>query len=194
MQETQGITGDYQLGIRIRMKKYLLVLFVALLTAYAASASTVSLAWNASASASTNEVINYRVYWGPGAGFYTNYVSAGTNLTVTVSNLMDRRIYYFAATAVNTNGEESVFSNEVSHLLNPLTNVVLSISMVNKPPRAKLQAKLYPNAPVVVWVKYTVQGTQWIALVTNKANASGVWTYTNGNGKSQKYYKIEVTQ
>ena len=42
---------------------------------------------------------------------------AGTNLTVSVSNLVEGTTYYFAATAVDTNGLESDYSTEVSTLI-----------------------------------------------------------------------------
>ena len=48
---------------------------------------------------------------------YTNVVAAGTNLTVSISNLVEGTTYYFAATAVDTNGLESDYSAEVSRSL-----------------------------------------------------------------------------
>ena len=62
-------------------------------------------------------------------------VAAGTNLTVSVSNLVEGTTYYFAATAVDTNGLESDYSTEVSTVadnrpptLNALANLTINES------------------------------------------------------------------
>lgn len=95
------------------------ILTLCLLSCLTASAQSVKLAWDASPS--TN-VFNYSVYWGPGSRFYTNSINFGTNLTCTITNLVPYTTYWFAATAMDTNGVESDFSNEAK--LVPPTNVV----------------------------------------------------------------------
>ena len=62
----------------------------------------VSLAWDASAG--TNVIARYKIYWGVATRTYTNSVSAGTNLTCTVSNLVRGRAYFFTATALDASG------------------------------------------------------------------------------------------
>lgn len=73
---------------------------------------TVTLAWDASPG--TNVIANYNVCQGVGPRTYTNRVSAGTNLTVTLTNVPGNATNYFAATAVDTSGLESDYSNEVT--------------------------------------------------------------------------------
>lgn len=81
------------------------------------AAGTVTLAWDASPG--TNVIANYKLYFGVASKTYTNSVSAGTNLTVSVSNLVVGATYWFAATAVDTLGLESDYSTEVSTLITP---------------------------------------------------------------------------
>ena len=97
------------------------------------AAGTVTLAWDASSG--TNVIANYKVYYGVASDTYTNSVAAGTNLTVSVSNLVLGVTYYFAATAVDTSGLESDYSTEVSTAiatpnqaptLNALANVTIN--------------------------------------------------------------------
>jgi hypothetical protein len=97
------------------------------------AAGTVTLAWDSSSG--TNVIANYKVYYGVASDTYTNSVSAGTNLTVSVSNLVLGVTYYFAATAVDTSGLESDYSTEVSTAiatpnqaptLNALANVTIN--------------------------------------------------------------------
>lgn len=96
------------------MKKLCLLAFLALATiAAAAQTATVTLAWNPSAG--TNVIVNYKLYQGTASGVYTVTNSVGTNLTATVSSLARGTTYFFAATATDNNGLESLYSNEVSY-------------------------------------------------------------------------------
>ena len=74
----------------------------------------VNLAWDASPTTNSGPVA-YKVYYGVSSRAYTNVISAETNLTLTVRNLERGVTYYFACTAMLTNGLESDFSNEVQY-------------------------------------------------------------------------------
>jgi len=89
-------------------------------------AGTVTLAWDPSPSPG---IASYKVYWGISNRFYTNSVSAGSATTLTVSNLASSATYYFAATAMDTNGVESDFSGEAIRgpIVPPLTYGLLFI-------------------------------------------------------------------
>src|ERR1035441_4276136 len=97
----------------------MLALILVMATAFAVGhvpnpTGSVTLAWDSS---SGNDLVtNYNIYYGVASLTYTNTVAAGTNLTMTVTNLIRNTMYYFAATAVDTNGLESDYSIEVSAL------------------------------------------------------------------------------
>jgi hypothetical protein len=74
-----------------------------------AHAPPVTLTWDPSPSP---EVINYRIYWGTNSGSYAYVTNTGLVLTQTVVLPQPGR-WFLAATAVASNGLESVFSNEV---------------------------------------------------------------------------------
>src|ERR1017187_9483967 len=76
----------------------------------ALATGTVTLAWDPSPG--TNAIANYNLYFGAASATYTNLVSAGTNTTVSVSNLVEGATYYFAAMAVDTHGLERDYSPE----------------------------------------------------------------------------------
>jgi hypothetical protein len=103
---------------------------LALMPLAALATGTVTLAWDPSPG--TNAISKYNIYYGVASGTYTNTVSAGTNTTLTVSNLLEGTTYYFAATAVDTNGLESDYSAEASTViirpptLNALANVAIN--------------------------------------------------------------------
>jgi hypothetical protein len=103
------------------MKPLILIAFVSLLFGMPCLAQSVGptnptpavvLAWDRSPG--TNVITNYTVYYGVASATYTDKALAGTNLTVTVSNLLRGTTYFFAATATDTKGLESGYSNEVS--------------------------------------------------------------------------------
>lgn len=85
-----------------------------------AGTNTVTLAWDPSV---TPDVLEYRVYYGVLTGDYTNVVSAGGDTNVTISGL-EKSIYFFAATAVDMLGQESIYSIETN----------FDISLIGRPP------------------------------------------------------------
>jgi hypothetical protein len=73
-------------------------------------AGSVSLAWNPSASPN---VTDYGVFYGLASGDYTSYIDAGTNCSVTVSDLAAGLTYYFCVLAYDSNQDASLPSNEL---------------------------------------------------------------------------------
>ena len=73
---------------------------------------TVMLAWDPSAS---SYVTSYNIYVGTASATYTNVISTGNVTLATVTGLAWGVTYYYAATAVDINGVESDFSNEISY-------------------------------------------------------------------------------
>ena len=64
----------------------------------------------------------YRIYYGTSTGNYTqttNLTNTNSVVTCPVTNLTDNQAYYFVVTAVNTLGNESQYSNEVSKVAQP---------------------------------------------------------------------------
>jgi hypothetical protein len=72
----------------------------------------VTLRWEANTDPS---IAGYKIYYGGSSGSYQVVTDAGMNTVYTISNLESGSTYYFAATAYNTSGIESGYSNEVSY-------------------------------------------------------------------------------
>ncbi len=73
---------------------------------------TVTLAWDPSPSPG---VVRYRLYQGGKSNTYTNSVLTTINTILTVSNLLPKATYYFAAKSEDASANESPFSNEVNY-------------------------------------------------------------------------------
>jgi len=81
------------------------------------NAAEVKLGWDKSVEP---DVIGYKIRYGNESGKYeamidvpSNTLVDGENPSYTVENLLDGRFYFFVATAYDTGGLESLYSNEV---------------------------------------------------------------------------------
>jgi fibronectin type 3 domain-containing protein len=70
----------------------------------------VTLEWDPNSEANLS---GYRIHYGTSGGNYTAVKDVGKQTTCTVTDLTPGVTYYFAATAFNTSGLESDYSNEV---------------------------------------------------------------------------------
>jgi hypothetical protein len=70
----------------------------------------VTLTWDPN---SEPDLAGYKLYYGDSSGNYTNVIDVGNEIVCTVNDLLPGETYYFTATAYNTQGFESDYSNEV---------------------------------------------------------------------------------
>ena len=70
---------------------------------------SVVLAWTPS---SDPDVVANRIYYGTASQNYVSQVTVGNTNQATISGLADEVTYYFAATSIDSAGDESPFSNE----------------------------------------------------------------------------------
>jgi len=110
------------------MKRLLIILI--LLSATLVHAQKVRLAWDASPSPA---VIGYRIHFGTNAGNYSFVTNVGLVRTQTVVVPHTGR-WFFAATAVDANGIESPFSNQVQWEAKPTPPVVQGQTWVRLTP------------------------------------------------------------
>src|ERR1017187_4257925 len=89
-----------------------MLLSLAVLSASAQTAQSITLAWDPSPDPA---VTGYNVYYGGAGGSYTNITSVSNVTSTTISGLAEGVTYYFVVTATDGSGDESVFSNEVSY-------------------------------------------------------------------------------
>jgi len=63
------------------------------------------------------DIAGYRIYYGSASRDYDWAVDVANQTTYTISGLQSARTYYFAATAYDSQGNESAFSQELVHLV-----------------------------------------------------------------------------
>jgi Malectin domain/Bacterial TSP3 repeat len=95
--------------LRIRLLVLSLMLLIFSTSAFA---TQVTLQWDPNTEPS---LAGYKVYYGYSSRQYNTNVNAGNSTKITLSGLDDVKIYYFAVTAYDSNGNESKYSNEVSY-------------------------------------------------------------------------------
>lgn len=89
---------------------WLLSALLAILMPMSAAASlSAELIWNPSAAPA---VTGYNIYYGGASHQYTNSVSVGNGTNAIIPGLAESTPYFFAATAHDSNGNESAFSTE----------------------------------------------------------------------------------
>src|SRR5262245_45375010 len=86
-----------------------LIILILLKFSSSSEASSVTLAW---APSTDPMVTGYNIYSGTVSHGYTNIVNAGAATSVTISNLVPGKTYYFAATTYTLSGLESDYSLE----------------------------------------------------------------------------------
>jgi hypothetical protein len=77
-----------------------------------ALAAQATLAWNPN---TESDLAGYRVHYGTASGSYSVHTDVHNATTHTVTGLTAGQTYYFAATAYDASGNESVYSNPVSY-------------------------------------------------------------------------------
>jgi hypothetical protein len=101
----------------IRKSRFIFLVFGMLACCFEAVAGDVTLAWDA---VSATDLAGYKVYYGTSSGVYLSPITVPgtqTSYTVTSSHFQPGQFYYFAVTAIDSLGNESGFSNEVSKMI-----------------------------------------------------------------------------
>ena len=74
------------------------------------------------------DVTGYMIHYGTASGTYSQSGDVGNATSYTVSNLSDGQKYYFAVTAYNAVGYQSVYSNEVSLMTSPQQYLLMTLN------------------------------------------------------------------
>lgn len=143
---------------------------------------SLSLAWNRSPDVSA---VGYRIYWGVGSGNYTNSAAVGNTTNCTMSGLAIGVPYYFAATAYDSAGLESPFSNEAYGVV-PWPAPVLSI----RPYVYIVEGTLVPNRTNRVQDSRNL--TNWSTVMLFVGGTNGFFSLLATNNVPTRYFRVKV--
>jgi hypothetical protein len=107
----------YRVGICARIRRVVFLLWLSsglsvFLPFFVSAQVSIDLSWQPSPD--TN-IMGYNIYYGTSSRTYTNEISVGNATSTTISGLAGGITYYFAATAYDSAGDESDYSNEISY-------------------------------------------------------------------------------
>ncbi len=128
-----------------------------------ARAASLPLVWDQNC---CTNLAGYRIYYGSAPRTYTNSIWEGNVTNATINNLVAGNTYYFAATAQDTTGVESLFSDELQYQIPAAlpTNCVLTLSNLTQ---------TYDGTPKPVTVLSSPSGAP-VAVTYNGSSAPPV--------------------
>ena len=159
------------------------------LSAIVPPTQSVTLAWDLSIDPT---VVGYKIYYGVASRTYTSMVDVGNATSVTISGLVEGTTYFFAATAYNTLGLESDYSDELSYTVPGVLPTV--------------RIRVTPDGQVVLTVigqighTYDIQTTQtftaWTVIDTVTVGAGGSLEFIDPNAANfpARFYRTRDTQ
>jgi hypothetical protein len=122
--EVSGMPGEGDLGtysnitITVSDGEHSVSLSAFSIEVVAMGSGSATLSWTAPTQRTDGSALvdltGFRLYWGPSHGNYTNSVELDVGLTTYVIDGLTPATWYFVATAFDSNGIESQFSNEAS--------------------------------------------------------------------------------
>jgi hypothetical protein len=155
----------------------------ALAAASSVSASTLRLAWTASASP---DVVEYRVHVGTSPGQYLTSYSAGNVSSFSVSNLIGGTLYHFAVSAVNRAGLESDLSTPVSGLAPAVGPEVAGI--MTETGSFEVRVAGNPLAPYIVEKSEDLR--QWTEVVNAASDSQGRLVLKTQADRPRSFFRV----
>jgi hypothetical protein len=159
--------------------------------AAAVTPGTLTLAWDPSSDPS---VVGYRLYEGIAGETYTNIMDVSSNLMATVLSLVAGETYYFAVTAYDSSGLESVFSGQISYTVpagspSPPMQRPLFVTQ-NSSGQAVLNGA--GSAGTAYDVLASMDFSSWLVIGTVTADGSGEFRFTDASSLAlpRRFYRV----
>lgn len=146
----------------------------------------ITLAWNPSP---TPDVTGYSVYYGPATGTYNQVVRVGNTNTATIPDLIVGQTYYFVATAVDSSGLESGYSNEISYT--PVTPGPTLQMVVSPGGQVNLSGSGTPGYQYAVLVSGNLLAWTNAGTITADATGSLSFSDSTASGAPMRFYRLQ---
>jgi hypothetical protein len=166
----------------LKLLSYILIAIFLLFFNTRGYSAQVTLAWDPSNQA---DLKGFRIYYGTASGSYQWTIDAGNVTTYKVTGLNIGATYYAAATAYNTSGVESTFSNEVMFTV-PGCTYSISPSTASFPPTGGAGTVNITTSSYCTWTASS--NASWVTVGVGSGQGNGSISYTvspNNNTASQ---------
>jgi hypothetical protein len=159
--------------------KLLLPVFLAACLPWSSLAQvSTTLTWSPS---SDPGVAGYNIYYGCTSHQYTNMIAVGLVTNVVISGLTANVTYYFAATARDSQGNESAYSNEAA------------FSGASATPDSGLRYRAAPKNPNGDPLIFSLDATAPPGATINPTNGLLSWTPGHGYAMTTNYIDVIIT-
>jgi hypothetical protein len=172
---TIGTTQKSHNFSKVRPLSIVAVITISLLAFWCniGNAAQVTLAWDA---ATDTGLAGYKIYYGTQTKQYSYYIDAGNLTAIIVPDLTAGQTYYFAATAYNSDGTESDYSNEVIYSLTSTCSYSIS-------PSSQTFASSGGSISITVTTQsgcsWTANSNAWMTATTGSSGTgNGTVTYS----------------
>jgi hypothetical protein len=155
---------------------------------YEGHCSQVTLTWDPN---SETDLAGYDIYYGTASGSYQWKTDVGNVTTYTQSGLDIGVTYYFAATAYNTQGLESGFSNEVVYMV-PGCTYTISPSSTSISVSGGSGSVLVTTQAGCNWE--TSAAASWVTINSGSGTGSGTMSYSvsSNTGTTERVSSLTV--
>jgi hypothetical protein len=150
------------------------------------------LGWNA---ASDVTVRGYAIYYGPVNQTVTNRIDAGTNLSCTISGLIVGTAYRIHAVSYNTQGIESLPSNQLA--FTPTTPNPPPLLQIARQANGSMRLSYAAGTNITCAVQFaaTPTASYWQTLTNVTATQAGdiIATDTTASRVPQRFYRVALS-
>jgi hypothetical protein len=147
---------------------------------------SVILTWNPN---TNSYVTGYNVYYGVASNTYTNMINAGNATNVTIPDVAAGVTYYFAATAYDSVGDQSGYSNEATYAV----PTAFSTMQIRSAPAGQFILTVTGPTGQTNEIQATQDFNTWTVIGTVILGAGGSLDFTDTNAASfsKRFYRTQ---
>ncbi|MEJ0089350.1 MAG: fibronectin type III domain-containing protein [Limisphaerales bacterium] len=168
------------------------ILFLTLIQNSAWAAQSVTLGWEPSLDPN---VKGYKIYYGTVSHNYNNVVAVENSTSATIGGLDSGTTYYFAATTVNAQNEESGFSNEAVYQVptEVPTNAMVGTVQIQKTADGQFMLTMNGPAKQNLAIEATPDFKVWTVIGTATVGPNGLVNFTDTNAMffARRFYRAK---
>ena len=154
----------------------------------AQASQSVVLSWEPRGAAN---VVGYKIYYGTASQSYDQVLVVGNTTSAVISGLDEDATYYFAATAIDSSGNESDFSNETAVIVSAAAAPGVATMTATRVSGGQFGFTVSGATDHVYIVQASTDLVNWVAVQTN--TAPFIFVDTDTASYSRRFYRTFTT-